>query len=111
MEGLPLDETRLREWRIWLAFWAEAMNDPDLAREDQQRYAEWEKVLSDAIDPMVDIAPQKETEVAHMIALVDGLGVRIARTNGSAAQTKAAQKECRNTIERHIARFKNLDFI
>ena len=33
LEALPLDAARLREWRVWLAFWAEAMNDSELAED------------------------------------------------------------------------------
>ena len=31
LESLPLDTTRLREWRVWLAFWGEAMHERRLA--------------------------------------------------------------------------------
>ncbi|MDP3745811.1 MAG: TetR/AcrR family transcriptional regulator [Phenylobacterium sp.] len=30
-EIMPLDEDRLTEWSIWLAFWAKAVSDPDIA--------------------------------------------------------------------------------
>jgi AcrR family transcriptional regulator len=110
-EGLPLDEIRLREWRIWLAFWAESMNDPELAAEDQRRYAEWADVLDEALDPLIDIKSQMEREVAHLIALVDGLGVKIARHNGPASKIKQAQMACENILARHIAQFENLEFI
>lgn len=30
-EIMPLDEERLIEWRIWIGFWAKAMNDPEIA--------------------------------------------------------------------------------
>jgi AcrR family transcriptional regulator len=34
-ELMPLDEERLIEWKIWLAFWAKAVADPEIA--DMQR--------------------------------------------------------------------------
>ncbi len=30
-EIMPLDEERLIEWKIWVAFWAKAISDPDIA--------------------------------------------------------------------------------
>ena len=30
-EIMPLDEERLIEWKIWLAFWARAVSDPEIA--------------------------------------------------------------------------------
>src|SRR3954468_3019325 len=30
-EIMPLDEERLIEWKIWVAFWAKAVSDPDIA--------------------------------------------------------------------------------
>jgi AcrR family transcriptional regulator len=30
-EIMPLDEERLIEWKIWIAFWAKAVSDPDIA--------------------------------------------------------------------------------
>lgn len=34
---LPLDEQRKADWRIWLAFWGEALGSPDLAAEQRRR--------------------------------------------------------------------------
>src|SRR4051794_41751968 len=30
-EIMPLDEERLIEWKIWVAFWARAVSDPEIA--------------------------------------------------------------------------------
>lgn len=34
---LPLDSTRKADWRIWLAFWGEALGNPSLAAEQRAR--------------------------------------------------------------------------
>lgn len=34
---LPLDEVRNADWRIWLAFWGEALSSPELAAEQRRR--------------------------------------------------------------------------
>jgi len=34
---LPLDEPRLRDWRVWFAFWGAAASDPELARDQRDR--------------------------------------------------------------------------
>ncbi len=78
LEALPLDEPRLREWRVWLAFWAESMNDPELAEENARRYAEWRELLREVVGPFTRSAAQTEREVAHLVALVDGLDLRLA---------------------------------
>ena len=105
-EALPLDAERLREWRVWLAFWAEAMNNPELAAENDRRYAEWREMLRDLVAPLFESAAQTDHQVAHLIALVDGLGLRIARLSRDMEGVPALasrQRECRETLSRHLA--------
>ena len=105
LEALPLDAARLREWRVWLAFWAESMNDAALAAENARRYAEWSELLEGLVDSLTSSASEKRGEVAHLIALVDGLGVRVARLGDGDPGLAEQQQACRATLARHLARF------
>ena len=44
-EALPLDEERILEWRVWLAFWGSAATSTSLQAEQHQRYREWRGLL------------------------------------------------------------------
>ncbi len=105
LEALPLDESRLREWRVWLAFWAESMNDAELAEENARRYAEWRELLRELVGPLTRKAAQTEQEVAHLVALIDGLGLRLARHTQGDAALEAQQRECGATLMRYLTRF------
>ncbi len=105
LEALPLDEPRLREWRVWLAFWAESMNDAELAEENARRYAEWRALLQELVGPLTRNAAQTEEEVAHLVALIDGLGLRVARHTEADAALEAQQRECAATLMLCLARF------
>lgn len=104
-ESLPLDRIRLREWRVWLAFWAESMNDRELAKENARRYAEWRELLGKQTAPLVRDASARSWEVSQLVALVDGYGLRIARHARSERATRAEQEECRASLERYLERF------
>ncbi len=105
LEALPLDEPRLREWRVWLAFWAASMNDAELSEENALRYAEWRGLLLEVVGPLTRNASQTEQEVAHLVALVDGLGLRLARHTEGDAALEAQQRECAATLMRYLSRF------
>lgn len=107
LEALPLDPPRLREWRVWLAFWAESMNDPQLADENARRYTEWRRLVVDLVTPFEQNAAQTEPEVAHLVALIDGLGLRLARHPEKGAALAAQQRECEAILLRHLTRFED----
>ena len=72
-QALPLDQQRLEEWRVWLAFWAKAAVDPELEVEHRARYVEWTQLLEDLLEESDHNGP-----VDGLIALIDGLGIRAA---------------------------------
>lgn len=106
LEALPLDAPRMREWRVWLAFWAEAMNDPQLAEENQRRYAEWRNLLSDVVSPLLTDSADLEPELDHLIALIDGLGLHLARDVADGRVLDTRQRACKDTLGRVLLRFK-----
>jgi TetR/AcrR family transcriptional regulator, transcriptional repressor of bet genes len=79
--GLPLDEERRDETRLWFAFLGLALTRPPLARAQRLAYEAWRRIVADAlrdareqgeIDEDVDV----EREAAALVALVDGLAVQ-----------------------------------
>ncbi len=79
--GLPLDDERRDETRVWFAFLGLALTRPLLARAQRLAYEAWRRMVADAlrdaqergdIDEEVDV----EREAAALVALVDGLAVQ-----------------------------------
>jgi TetR/AcrR family transcriptional regulator, transcriptional repressor of bet genes len=79
--GLPLDDERRDETRVWFAFLGLALTRPPLARAQRLAYDAWRRIVADAlrdarergdIDEEVDV----EREAAALVALVDGLAVQ-----------------------------------
>jgi TetR/AcrR family transcriptional regulator, transcriptional repressor of bet genes len=79
--GLPLDDERRNETRLWFAFLGLALTRPPLARAQRLAYEQWRRLVADAlreaqergdIEDDVDV----EREAAALVALVDGLAVQ-----------------------------------
>jgi TetR/AcrR family transcriptional regulator, transcriptional repressor of bet genes len=79
--GLPLDEERRDETRVWFAFLGLALTRPPLARAQRLAYQAWRRIVADAlrdareqgeIGADVDV----EREAAALVAIVDGLAVQ-----------------------------------
>ncbi len=81
------------------------MNDTELSAENARRYAEWRDLLREVVGPLVRNADETEQEVAHLVALVDGLGLRLARHTEGDEALEAQQQECVGTLMRHLTRF------
>ena len=80
-EALPLDQERVLEWRVWLAFWGSAATSTRLQAEQHERYREWRallrRVLATAqrngeLPADVDL----DRLVDQIVALVDGFGLQ-----------------------------------
>jgi AcrR family transcriptional regulator len=80
-ETLPLDEERLAEARVWLAFLGRSLSHPGLAEERRAFYAQWRASLAGLTEdgrrrghlrPGLDA----EAEAVGLIALVDGLALQ-----------------------------------
>ena len=76
-EALPLDQERILEWRVWLAFWGSAATSASLQAEQHERYREWrgllKRVLATAQLPAdIDL----DRLVDQIVALVDGFGLQ-----------------------------------
>ena len=75
-EALPLDKSRLREWKVWIVFWAAAVNDERLALLNRQRYEEWRGLIRQLTSQLVE-GEESDCHADEFISMIDGLGLRI----------------------------------
>ena len=100
-EGLPLDAARLREWKVWLVFWASAASNETLANENARRYADWQQLLASLlaeIGIVADTPAETGADALELASLVDGLGIR-----ATLVPTPANRRLVRDTVDRWIA--------
>lgn len=103
MESLPLDQTRLKEWKVWLAFWSASTNHSQLAHENADRYREWQSAVELLLSPFTE-SVRYEAEL--LIALTDGLGLKLARETNDTGALKKMQKECAAIVQTYLNKFK-----
>jgi AcrR family transcriptional regulator len=89
-EALPLDAARLREWRVWLAFWGEAVGNSRLRQENDRRVSEWRDLLRTLVAPLLADSAPAEIASAELLSLIDGLGVRVALASPAALARERA---------------------
>ena len=80
VESLPLDDDRIRDWKIWLVFWSRASISPLIARQHQEVYAAWRSCLFSALS--VAAGSRQQSVALHqgaeqLLAFIDGLGVHL----------------------------------
>ncbi len=80
-EGLPLDELRRAEWRVWLAFWGQALAGADLAAEQNRRYTAWRRLMQAVFlqaqtDGELHGRFDPEREAVLLVAFIDGIGIQ-----------------------------------
>jgi TetR/AcrR family transcriptional regulator, transcriptional repressor of bet genes len=79
--GLPLDDERRDETRVWFAFLGLALTRPALARAQGAAYGQWRRLVASALEEAqaagaLDAALDSQREAAGLVALVDGLAVQ-----------------------------------
>ena len=99
-EGLPLDAVRLREWKVWIVFWAAATSSSSLSDHNKARYRAWRNLLLRLFSDIDSLSKREsETHVDELLALIDGLGIRVA-LDSSASLRKLARKTIDEYVER-----------
>lgn len=95
-EMLPADDERLREWKVWIAFWSAATVDKTLAVENDARHKAWADELADLIK---DAAPASNArqEADLLIGLINGVGLHAAVN-----PTKENLVRARELLQAHI---------
>jgi AcrR family transcriptional regulator len=101
---LPLDEARVLEWRVWLAFWGRAYSTPRLRKEQQARYRAWRQSVQRAVEDAVSLrqlpsSTRAEEETTYLVALIVGLSVN-AVVSGNHRESESASA----ILDRHIGR-------
>ena len=78
VEALPLDQERILEWRVWLAFWGSAATSTSLQAEQHQRYREWRGLLKRVLATAQQLSADIDLDrlVDQIVALVDGFGLQ-----------------------------------
>jgi len=102
LESLPLDDERVREWRVWLAFWGASMSDAALAAENRRRYTEWQSLVQSLLAPL---SPSAEADAELLVALVDGLGLNTVRHADGDVGLTHQQSKCRTVLDRALNQF------
>lgn len=76
-EALPLDQERVLEWRVWLAFWGSAATSTSLQAEQHERYREWRGLLKRVLaTARLSAGIDLDRLVDQIVALVDGFGLQ-----------------------------------
>ncbi|MDQ3362263.1 MAG: TetR family transcriptional regulator [Actinomycetota bacterium] len=80
-EGLPLDDERRGEMRVWINFWGRATSSEALGREQGRWYTLWRSVVQALLEECRragEVSPDldAEQEAAALVALVDGIGIQ-----------------------------------
>jgi AcrR family transcriptional regulator len=80
--ALPDKPDALRNWRLWLEYWARAVHDPDLADVHRERYREWrgafERVIREGVDRGEFLPADPVSTARELVGLVDGLCIEAA---------------------------------
>ncbi|MBT5139144.1 MAG: TetR family transcriptional regulator [Acidimicrobiaceae bacterium] len=80
VESLPLDDDRIRDWKIWLVFWSRASISPVIAQQHQEVYAAWRDRLASALSVVAGSDQQVtalQQRAEQLLAFIDGLGVHL----------------------------------
>ena len=76
-EGLPLDKRRLKEWKVWIVFWAAAASSQNLAGVNASRYMEWQGLLTRLLKDNGVSKQDLESQCNELLSIIDGIGIRV----------------------------------
>jgi AcrR family transcriptional regulator len=81
-EIMPLDDVRLTEWKIWLAFWGKAVTDEDIAAEQRDCVRNTRGVILGILDQLHergDLKPgvDRPHVARQILALITGLAIEV----------------------------------
>jgi len=99
--SLPLDRERHEEWRVSLAFWSACIDDVALRSEMQRRNHVWYDMVENLLQPLIP-SSRSAIEARRLVALIDGLGVTVAREQPSGPALPRAQQDCELMLLHHI---------
>jgi AcrR family transcriptional regulator len=106
LAALPLDSEGVRAWRIWIAFWAAALGDQDLAEENGRRYTQWRDLILLLLRPLIGDAAEAHKEADLLAGLIDGFGRQIAIAASRPQGCVDEQTRAVAVLEGYLARFR-----
>lgn len=78
--ALPSTPDSLRNWRLWMEYWARASHFAELADVHSERYAEWRSIFEQIVSKGVVSGEFRTVDAANtallIVALLDGLGLQ-----------------------------------
>jgi AcrR family transcriptional regulator len=79
--ALPDKPEALRNWRLWLEYWARAAHEPELAALHRERYREWrgafERVIAEGVGTGEFDRVDAMTAARELVGLFDGLCIEV----------------------------------
>lgn len=102
LEALPLDEVRLREWRVWSAFRGVLRDNSRLWTASERGYGAWRGFLAALLQPICGDAEAVRRESALLIALVDGIGFRLAAMPANDEHFAEEQKHVAGDVRAYL---------
>jgi AcrR family transcriptional regulator len=78
--ALPSSARSLRNWRLWIEYWARASHLPDLVALHSERYAEWRSSFAEIVAAGAESGEFRDVDPTStaltLVALLDGLGLQ-----------------------------------
>ena len=74
-QTLPLDDTRRRQWQVWLAFWGSAVGSPALASVQADAQRKFRGQLRAGLEAR-GFGGDLDHESGRLVALIDGTAVQ-----------------------------------
>ena len=102
LEALPLDAVRMNEWKTHLTFWGEACDNEKLRSENARRFAEWGQLLEEYMAPIVPGEKARRREAMLLMALIDGLALRLVLQTRRGARIQADATEVADAVRSHL---------
>lgn len=96
---LPVDEATRESWRVWIEWWAAALQDAELAEVHNRAYEEWAQRMQSVFDRVPGVDPEMSRKNANsLMALLDGLTIQALM--GAPTMTVDRMRElCRHTVD------------
>jgi AcrR family transcriptional regulator len=104
LQALPLDAVRLREWRVWTAFRSVLPGNSALWAANEAGYGAWRGYLQMLLAPFCVDADSVRREVSLLMALVDGIGFRLASMTVNAEDLAAEQMSAAADVLTYLRR-------
>jgi TetR/AcrR family transcriptional regulator, transcriptional repressor of bet genes len=108
LEALPLDSHRMREWRVWSAFRGALPGNSLLSGGNEIGYGAWRTLLVTLVTPFFADAEDVRRESGLIMALVDGIGFRLAALPSHSTQLAAEQRQAGDDIRDYLKRVVDL---